>query len=60
MQEMLFQEEGINFNDYPARFKRGAYVQRRTFEKELDANRLAAIPEGKRPAARCCVPERWS
>jgi tRNA(His) guanylyltransferase len=49
MQEMLWQEHGINFNDYPARFKRGAYVQRRVFEKELDAETLAKIPEGKRP-----------
>jgi hypothetical protein len=42
-------EHGVNFNDYPARFKRGVYVQRRTFERTLDAATLAKIPEGRRP-----------
>lgn len=49
MQEMLFQEHGVNFNDYPARFKRGVYLQRRTVDRELAPERLARIPEGKRP-----------
>ena len=48
MQEMLFQK-GINFNDYPARFKRGSYIQRRTFMRELTHEMLARIPEAKRP-----------
>lgn len=48
MQEMLFQK-GVNFNDYPAHFKRGSYVQRKTFLKELAPEVLARIPEGKRP-----------
>ena len=49
MQEMLFQRKGINFNDYPARFKRGVYVQRRRGARELDAAELARIPIGRRP-----------
>ena len=49
MQEMLFSERGINFNDYPASFKRGTYVQRRLYEKTLDEETLARIPPGKRP-----------
>lgn len=49
MQEMLFSERGINFNDYPAGFKRGTYVQRRLYEKTLDEETLARIPPGKRP-----------
>lgn len=49
MQEMLF-AKGINFNDYPARFKRGTFIQRRTILKELDAETLAKIPEDKRPS----------
>jgi len=49
MQEMLFREKGINFNAYPARFKRGVYLQRRTAARELPPERLALIPEGKRP-----------
>jgi len=48
MQEMLFQK-GVNFNDYPARFRRGSYVQRKTILKELAPEVLARIPEGKRP-----------
>jgi len=48
MQEMLFQK-GINFNDYPAAFKRGTFVQHRTFEKELTREELEKIPEHKRP-----------
>ncbi len=49
MQEMLFQEHAVNFNDYPARFKRGTFVLRRTVFKELPAETLARIPEQHRP-----------
>jgi tRNA(His) guanylyltransferase len=48
MQEMLF-AKGINFNDYPAFFKRGTFVQRRRVFKELDLETLARIPEKHRP-----------
>lgn len=48
MQEMLFQK-GVNFNCYPARFKRGTFVLRRTVFKELEPEVLARIPPGKRP-----------
>lgn len=51
LQEMLFQEHGINFATYPWRFKRGAYFRRVVFEKELDAETLAKIPEMHRPTA---------
>lgn len=50
MQEMLFRERGVNFNDYPARFKRGVFVQRKTVFRPLSPEQLARIPEGKRPA----------
>ena len=49
MQEMLLQEKGINFNDYPSRFKRGVYLQRRTVARALPPERLVLIPEDKRP-----------
>lgn len=49
MQEMIFQKTGENFNDFPARFKRGTFIQRRTVFKELDAETLARIPPDKRP-----------
>ena len=44
MQEMLFQK-GINFNDYPSFFKRGAFVQRKDFKKVLTDKELAKMPE---------------
>lgn len=41
--EMLF-AKGINWNDYPASFKRGVYVQRRILERPFSADELAALP----------------
>lgn len=49
MQERLFSEKGINFNDYPAFFKRGTYVKRQTVLKELTENELSKIPVDRRP-----------
>lgn len=43
MQEMLFQH-GINWNDYPAFFKRGTYVQRRKVLKPFTADELEKLP----------------
>lgn len=48
MQEMLWQK-GVNFNDYPAFFKRGTFVRRVTVWRELAAEELARIPERHRP-----------
>jgi tRNA(His) 5'-end guanylyltransferase len=48
MQEMMWQR-GINFNDYPAFFKRGTFVQRRKVMKQLTAEELDRIPEKHRP-----------
>jgi tRNA(His) guanylyltransferase len=42
-QEMLFQK-GINWNDYPAFFKRGTYVQRRTIMRNFNAAELTELP----------------
>jgi tRNA(His) guanylyltransferase len=47
-QEMLWQK-GINWNDFPAFFKRGSYLQRRTFERTLTDEERARIPEPHRP-----------
>jgi tRNA(His) 5'-end guanylyltransferase len=49
MQEKLFQEKGINFNDYPAFFKRGTFVKRHKVLKELSQIELLQIPEQHRP-----------
>ncbi len=48
-QEMLFSRHNINFNDYPAFFKRGVYAQRVNVVRQLDAETLAKIPEKSRP-----------
>ena len=50
MQERLFQEKGINFNNYEEAFKRGTFVNRVTVQRELTAEELENIPEKKRPA----------
>ena len=48
-QEMLWQK-GVNWNDFPAFFKRGTYLQRRSFERTLTDEERARIPEAHRPA----------
>lgn len=50
MQEMLF-ARGINFNDYPAFFKRGTYVRKVIRERTLLEEERNKIPEQHRPAA---------
>lgn len=47
-QEMLFQK-GVNFNDYPAFFKRGTFTQRVKRMVELTPTQLEKIPEARRP-----------
>jgi tRNA(His) 5'-end guanylyltransferase len=39
-QELLFQEAGINWNDYPIKFKRGIGIYKETYEKEIDGNKV--------------------
>lgn len=48
-QEMLFQRAGINFNDYPAFFKRGSWFARRKNLRSLTPEELERIPEKYRP-----------
>ena len=45
MQEMLFQEEGINWNDYPSFFKRGTYVRRVIKRGKFTADEIDSLPE---------------
>jgi tRNA(His) guanylyltransferase len=49
MQEMLFHEKGINWNDYPAYFRRGTYIQRRKVTRTFTEEELLKIPEKYRP-----------
>jgi hypothetical protein len=41
--------KGVDFLAYPARFRRGAYVQRRLVTRELPPETLARIPDDSRP-----------
>lgn len=43
-QEMLF-EKGINWNDYPAFFKRGTYVQRKRILRKFTTHELEKLPK---------------
>lgn len=54
MRQMLA-EKGINFADYPARFRRGIFLQRQRKLVDLDADTLARIPMMHRPS---CPVER--
>lgn len=49
MQEMIFQKNGTNFNDYPAFFKRGTFLKRVTRERLLTPLELSNIAEAYRP-----------
>lgn len=49
MQELLF-GKGVNWNDYPAFFKRGTFVRRRSVLRPLEPEVLARVPEAHRPA----------
>lgn len=45
----LLYEKGVNWNNYPAFFKRGTYVARRKYERVMTQSELDKIPEAKRP-----------
>ena len=58
MQEMLFQEKNINFNNYPVRFKEGSFFKRKSIEVYLSEEELNKIPEDRRPVGpviRSCI-----
>lgn len=41
----MLHAKGVNWNDYPALFRRGAYVQRRTERVPFTADELSQLPE---------------
>lgn len=45
IQEMLFQQKGINWNNYEWFEKRGTYVRREVIERDFTPEELAALPE---------------
>jgi tRNA(His) guanylyltransferase len=57
--EMLF-AKGINWNDYPAEFKRGTYVQRRRVLRPFTAEELEQLPQKHEARSNPgLVVERW-
>lgn len=44
LQEMLFTEKGINWNDYPVFFKRGTYIQKFTASRKFTTDELEKLP----------------
>ena len=58
-QEMLF-EKGVNWNDYPALFKRGTYVQRKRVITPFTIDEIEKLPakHNARKDPNYCV-ERW-
>jgi len=44
IQEMLFQEKGINWSDYPAWAKRGAWIRRVTVQRPFTASEIGKLP----------------
>jgi hypothetical protein len=53
-QEMLWQK-GVNWNDHPAYFKRGTYVQRRTVVKPFSAEELSLLPAKHQARTNPCL-----
>lgn len=49
MQELMWKEKGVNFNDYPAFFKRGTFARRVKEERWLTQEQLDKIPAERRP-----------
>ncbi|HNC59764.1 MAG TPA: tRNA(His) guanylyltransferase Thg1 family protein [Leptospiraceae bacterium] len=45
MQEMMFNDKRVNFNDYPSRFKRGAYFKKQLLIRKFTAEELENLPE---------------
>lgn len=45
LQEMLWSQKGVNWNDYPVSFKRGTYVRRRNIERDFTPEEIASLPE---------------
>jgi tRNA(His) guanylyltransferase len=45
----LLSDKGVTFNDYPESFKRGTFIRSEVYEAELPPEKLALIPEAKRP-----------
>lgn len=45
MQEMMFSEYGINWNDYPYQFKHGSFIQKKKIIKNFSIDEINLLPE---------------
>lgn len=45
MQEMMYQDAKVNWNDYPVPFKRGIYIQRQKTSRPFTAEEIDKLPE---------------
>lgn len=45
MQDVLMLEKGVNWNDYPAFFKRGTYIRRQKVVRKFTVDELEKLPE---------------
>lgn len=48
-QRAMIAAAGVDFESYPAFFKRGTFVRRETFDRPFTVDELARIPEAHRP-----------
>ena len=55
MKDRMLNEADVNWNKYPAFFKRGSYLQRRNFMIEYSEDELNNIPEKFRPPKGTCI-----
>lgn len=44
MQELLFSEKGINWNDFPDKYKRGTYIKKVTTSRAFTAKEIEKLP----------------
>lgn len=55
LQNLLFEKEGINWNELASEFKRGVYIRPETEVKEISEEKLRSIPEDKRPDSKVYI-----
>jgi tRNA(His) 5'-end guanylyltransferase len=60
IQELLFSQKGINWNDYPEFFKRGTFVQKRRVTRPFSVEEISKLPlKHEARSNPCLMVERW-
>jgi tRNA(His) 5'-end guanylyltransferase len=61
VQEMLWSQKQVNWNDYPASFRRGIFVQRRMSRRKFTCEEIENLPQKHEARANPdLMVERWS